>query len=307
MPLLGVFARLHQELPDRRLLLVLAGSSRDGAADVVRARVDALGLGAHVRIDVDPHAPQLLMSAADVFVSPADSIQEAFGLTPVEAMAAGIPQVVARWNGYAETVVDGETGFLIPTVWADCADDLVLEAPLLSREWLDHLALGQSVAVDLDVLHLRLRQLVLDPALRHRMGEASRRRAVERYAASTIAAAYEALWTELGAQADQDRQPPRTSLAYSDPPFWRAFGHYASRTLADTDQVTLTGTPAPSPHASVIDAALADAVVATLGGSPDLSVGALVSAVAATTDASVPKIRRHVLWLLKSGALALRA
>ena len=44
-----------------------------------------------------------------------DNIQETFGLTPVEAMAAGLPCVVSDWNGYKDTVADGETGFRIPT------------------------------------------------------------------------------------------------------------------------------------------------------------------------------------------------
>ena len=53
--------------------------------------------------------------AADIFVSLSDDIQETFGLTPVEAMAASLPCVVSDWNGYKDTVADGETGFRIPT------------------------------------------------------------------------------------------------------------------------------------------------------------------------------------------------
>src|SRR6185312_2649949 len=46
-------------------------------------------------------------AAADLFVSMSDGIQETFGLTPLEAMAAGLPCVVSDWNGYRETVRDG--------------------------------------------------------------------------------------------------------------------------------------------------------------------------------------------------------
>ena len=40
-------------------------------------------------------------------MSLADNIQETFGLTPVEAMAAGLPCVMSDWDGYRDTVRDG--------------------------------------------------------------------------------------------------------------------------------------------------------------------------------------------------------
>ena len=53
--------------------------------------------------------------AADLVVSLVDNIQETFGLVIVEAMASGLPVVATDWNGYRDLVVDGETGFLVPT------------------------------------------------------------------------------------------------------------------------------------------------------------------------------------------------
>jgi len=43
-------------------------------------------------------------AAADVFCSLSDNIQETFGLTPIEAMAAGLPVVVTDWDGYKDPV-----------------------------------------------------------------------------------------------------------------------------------------------------------------------------------------------------------
>jgi glycosyltransferase involved in cell wall biosynthesis len=52
-----------------------------------------------------------LYSAADVFISV--PWYEPFGITPVEAMACGVPVIGARVGGVKHTVVDGETGLLV--------------------------------------------------------------------------------------------------------------------------------------------------------------------------------------------------
>lgn len=55
-------------------------------------------------------------ACADVFCSLSDNIQETFGITPIEAMAAGLPVVVSDWDGYKDTVRDGIDGFRVPTI-----------------------------------------------------------------------------------------------------------------------------------------------------------------------------------------------
>jgi D-inositol-3-phosphate glycosyltransferase len=51
-------------------------------------------------------------NAADVFVS--TPWYEPFGITPLEAMACGTPVIGSAVGGIKATVVDGETGFLVP-------------------------------------------------------------------------------------------------------------------------------------------------------------------------------------------------
>jgi glycosyltransferase involved in cell wall biosynthesis len=49
----------------------------------------------------------------DIFCSLSDNIQESFGLTVIEAMAAGLPAVVSNWNGYREAISHGTNGVLV--------------------------------------------------------------------------------------------------------------------------------------------------------------------------------------------------
>ena len=109
---------------------------------------------------------------ADVFVFP-PVWNEAFGCTPVEAMAAGIPAVVSRCGGIVETVEDRRTGFLVETN--------------------DSQALARAML-----------KLLEDDALREKMGRAARDRALQHFTWDAIAEAmrvrYQALY-EVGSQA----------------------------------------------------------------------------------------------------------
>ncbi|HEX7127415.1 MAG TPA: glycosyltransferase [Thermodesulfobacteriota bacterium] len=73
-------------------------------------------------------------SAADVFIT--TPWYEPFGITPLEAMACARPVVGAAVGGIAYTVVDGETGFLVPPCDPDAVADRVARicaAPQLGR------------------------------------------------------------------------------------------------------------------------------------------------------------------------------
>jgi glycosyltransferase involved in cell wall biosynthesis len=57
----------------------------------------------------------LCYAAMDILVHPTNALDENFGYVPVEAMACGTPVVGAAYGGVKDTVVSGETGFLMPT------------------------------------------------------------------------------------------------------------------------------------------------------------------------------------------------
>ena len=126
-----------------------------GASELILVTKNAPSVppGVVVVDDVGPNDPRLLelYRSSSIFALP--SRAEAFGIAAVEASACGLPVVVADTGGLSDIVVDGVTGYRV--------------------------AVG-----DVDRVTERLGALVDSPALRRRLGEAARARAVEHFDAS---------------------------------------------------------------------------------------------------------------------------
>ncbi|MBT3360117.1 MAG: glycosyltransferase [Rhodospirillales bacterium] len=146
--------------------------------------------------------------AADIFCSLSDNIQETFGLTPIEAMAAGLPSVVSDWDGYRDTVRHGFDGFTIPTWMPPEGAGRGLELPVagqlaqINRDQAYNLYCGnvsQATAIDVPACIEAFSVLVKDAGMRRKMGDAARARALGTFDWRVIVAAYQALWKELEA------------------------------------------------------------------------------------------------------------
>jgi glycosyltransferase involved in cell wall biosynthesis len=202
-PLVLAFRRLP---PKQRAIatLVLAG---DDVQHQIAPRLETfareIGVGDMVTVMPNPTSDvkRSLYDAADVFVSPTDSVQETFGQTVIEAMACGLPVIASDWDGHRDSVQHGVTGFLVPTQWADCFEHL-RHTPFLWEPLELYRHMGQATSVDMRSLTEYLKRLIDNPALRARMGTAARRRVVQHYDWAVIARQYEALWLEL---LDQER------------------------------------------------------------------------------------------------------
>ena len=134
--------------------------------------------------------------AADIFCSLSDSIQETFGLVIIEAMANGLPVVATDWDGYRDLVIDGTTGFLVPTAMVRSATaDATVRLLLGIVDYDGFLAeCNQAVSVEPGAVAKALTQLLCDLALRQRLGHAGRQRVLEQFRWQHIMRAYEALW-----------------------------------------------------------------------------------------------------------------
>ena len=187
-------------------------------------------------------------ASADIFISLSDNIQETFGLTPIEAMAAGLPVVVTDWNGYKETVGDGQEGFRIPTYMAppDLGEPLARahEAGVENYDFYCGLAC-QSVAIDGKILTERLIDLVMNRELRLRMGESGKKRALEKFDWPVVYRHYQQLYLDLCelrrmASAhpewrDRVAAAPSVFAGRMDP--FRSFGHYPTALIGHDTMV----------------------------------------------------------------------
>ncbi|MHB8351345.1 MAG: glycosyltransferase family 4 protein [Thermoplasmata archaeon] len=161
--LLRALARLP---PDVVLLLVGRGPNLAELTELARR----LGVAPRVRFCPEVSDRELpdYLRAADLFVFPSTSRLEGFGLAVAEALATGLPVVVADIPGVREIIEPGVEG--------------LLAEPLLEVD-----------------LATKLIELLDDPERRARMGRAARSRAEAHYGVAAVTAALLEVYRSLRA------------------------------------------------------------------------------------------------------------
>ncbi len=193
-----------------------------------------------------PEVRANVWTAADIFCSLSDNVQETFGLTPAEAMAAGLPIVVSDWDGYRDTIRDGIDGFAIPTAMPPPGTgEGFAYRHLMELDNYDHYIgnASQCVAVDVKACADALTALVKNKSLRRRMGEAGRKRAREEYDWRVVVAAYQELWKELAERREAEaeaapRRPGAPAHPLRDDPF-SVFAGYPTAVIEDDTLVAI--------------------------------------------------------------------
>lgn len=274
----------------------------------------------------EPEIRSGIWHAADIFISLSDNIQETFGLTPVEAMAAGLPAVVSDWNGYQESVRHEIDGFKIPTltpppasaldlVWSYVGDSLNYST------YIGHAAM--LTAVDVDACARALAALISNDGLRQRMGENGRARAKEVYDWKVVISAYEELWAEMAAV--RASAPESARVAAGAPPYplcddpFRLFGHYPTAQLTGEMALGLGPMAAPACLNQVrtiwstnfgsgkrTPAATLDRILATIEKEGPLSVREILRRFAGLDAAAVASLSRSLVYMIKFDILRLQ-
>lgn len=190
------------DLPTKRFILLVVGTSNSASTSMAWTQLcEYFAPWFEVRL-IDGHdilSTDSSWSVADVFVSMSDSLQETFGLTPIEAMASGIPVLASDWDGYRDTVVHEETGLLVPTLQPSPDSSHRLNELWLGRLSYDSFMadLMRQVVVDEDCLLASLRRLILNPSLRSALGQAGKKRASALYGWDNIVGMIGDLSSEL--------------------------------------------------------------------------------------------------------------
>ncbi len=100
-----------RKMPDEKLIIIGGFAKGDHASKYVSKMINSL-----------PHNVKLLGSVSEEELIElyatckghiTTSIDEDFGITPIEAMASGKPTIAVKEGGYLETVINGSTGMLI--------------------------------------------------------------------------------------------------------------------------------------------------------------------------------------------------
>jgi glycosyltransferase involved in cell wall biosynthesis len=147
--LIAAAARVVRELPDTRFLILGEGELRE----TLERQIKDLGLDRHVFLTGFRGDVVGLMKSFDVFAM--SSVTEGLGSAVLEAMACERPVVATKAGGIPEAVRDGETGVLVPP-----HDEAALAAGIV--------------------------QLLKDPSMRKRFGQAGRERVVSEFSVERL-------------------------------------------------------------------------------------------------------------------------
>lgn len=309
-PLLLAFKAALEKCSKNEAVLVLAGDdTRYNYSEKVIELATELGIEKQLiilknrsRIDFP-----LLYSAADIFVSPCDNIQETFGLTVLEGMASGLPVVCSDWDGYMATVRHGKTGLRVPTYWMECDADICTYAPVSSLFY-NQFYLSQSISFDVKYMANALSLLINNDGLRSKMGSQARQHVLETYDWKVVIHRYIELWEELYQIAASHPVTATQSPSWYRPQYFKTFEHYATTTLKPTTQVKATNpergfptTDEPLPWYDELNAKLDPEIIRTI---LSLSSGWMTTTelehnVSRSMDISTERFRYHLLWLLK--------
>jgi glycosyltransferase involved in cell wall biosynthesis len=309
------------KLTDRKLYWLNSGwSESDKEAEELHRGAAALCPSVHyLHIDGRPAETRFsIWSAADFFISFSDNIQETFGLTPVEAMAAGLPCVITDWNGYRDTVRHGEDGFRIPTYAPRPGDGRDLAYAFADRT-LNYPAYvggaGQYTAIDYAAAAQAIADLANNADLRRRLGAQAQARARSVFDWSAIIPQYQALW------ADQDARRRAANLPPHDPgnPFrpdpFRLFAAYPTHHLDAACRVSVPAGLVWADAEALLKSPLANysavnrpnlqeaaKVFEWVAGRPGLTVDEAVEPI---PPGRRPFVRRGILWMARFGVLVL--
>ena len=136
--IISAFAVLVQQFPNAHLLIV--GPDQDGSGKTAQEQVRFLGLADRVHFSGQLTGADLVRAYVDADMLVLLSHRENFGMVAVEAMAAGLPVLLAKEVGLAEEVEQAHAGLVvdaevhkIEVAWNGLLSDRILRKEMGQR------------------------------------------------------------------------------------------------------------------------------------------------------------------------------
>jgi glycosyltransferase involved in cell wall biosynthesis len=259
-------------------------------------------------------------ASADIFISLSDNIQETFGLTPIEAMAAGIPSVVSDWNGYKDTIEHGVTGFRVPTTMPPAGDGIELAKRYDLKIDSYDIYCGHTcelISVDIGMTALYLEKLAFDPELRAQMGVQAKQRVNLLYEWKVVMQRYQNLWEELCERRHFGCKALLPSLGFRQAPHrpdpFHLYEGYPTDCLSGTTRLEVRKKISSADFRELISSGVHNfarfvlpteleylRLTESIATKRSVLLADLIEAI---EDISALRIRQIVAWLLKVGVL----
>jgi glycosyltransferase involved in cell wall biosynthesis len=218
VPLLEMVKRVIDTV-NIKIRLTIAGSDNSGYSEVLLKKAKELGFledQIQIEINISEERKRVLYGKSDIFLAPSNNTQETFGLTILEANAAGLPVIAYDWSGYRSLIRDGENGFLIPTALKPRGT----MAPY-QYDAINQLHFSSCVEVDRFQFETKLLVLITNEIFRKQMSETAFKVA-ESYDWKHIIPEFISLWERLLGRASYSVSALKT-LDY-----FKVFSHYAT-------------------------------------------------------------------------------
>lgn len=323
-----MFAAIEQAASrtGKRLHFAMAGwfpNDGDRERYAEAARVHAPSVATSFLDGTDKPLVDGLWAGSDIFLSLVDNIQETFGITPIEAMAAGLPVVISDWDGYRATVRHGQEGFLVETLGGPAGlGETMLDRHLFGMDSYQSYVgnVAQHTAVHIGQAAAAIAALAEAPDLRRRMGAAGRARVSSTFDWPVVVGQLQAHFADLADRRGAESFDRDTRLGgRGDPVRPEPFGAFAPFATDILDAATLLW-PTPDTDATRVAAfnevalnrfgalwrgnpAETDAILALVSRQPGLNAGAVLGAF---PTGRRRMIEASLLWLAKIGAIAWR-
>ena len=209
-PLIHAFQTVAEKYEEVRL--IIGGSDKYGYADKIQKFLNDSHLHRHIvlRPNASESAQSLLLSAADIFISPSDTLHTDNHIQILTAMSYSLP-VIATNDDENGMIDHSKNGLKLRRICKSSSyDSLNNYLPLVS-EAVKSLIISQGIVVDTEQIVEFLTLLIEDKGLRQTLGDAACDYVTANHEWSTIVERYIHLWYTLREKVSS--KPPHTILS----------------------------------------------------------------------------------------------